>query len=172
MTLHQVLIPVDGSAFSRQIFDHVMQFLPPQDNALILLRVGDPPPGHVGHPARVAMLEGTMVSYETSRDVKEAAHPIYASQERESMEAEFRAEMQDDIHALKQAGYSVRSAVRFGEPGEEIVEFVENHEVDLVAMTTHWRRGINRLIFGSVAQYVAQRLSVPVLMVRAQERAS
>lgn len=169
MTLHHVLIPIDGSAFSRQIFDHVIQFLPPQDNALTLLRVGDPPPGHVGHPARVATIEGSMVSYESKRDVQEAMHPIYANQERESLEATFQVEMQDDIHALKAAGYSVRSAVRFGEPGEEIVEYVENNEIDLVAMTTHWRRGINRLIFGSVAQHVAQRLSVPVLMVRANE---
>src|SRR5690606_31043092 len=139
-------IPVDGSAFSRQIFDHVMQFLPPQDNALILLRVGDPPAGHVGHPARVATLDGTLLRYDSARDVEVAAHPIYASQERDSLEALFLAEMQTDLQRLRQAGYSVQSFVRFGEPGEEIVNFVEENEIDLVAMTTHWRRGINRLI--------------------------
>ena len=152
-----------------KIFDHVMKFLPAQDNALILLRVGDPPEGHVGHPARVAVSESDVEMYESEHDVEEAAHPIYESQERESREAEFRREMQPDLQALEGAGYSVRAYVRFGEPGEEIVDFVEGNGIELVAMTTHWRRGINRLIFGSVAQYVAQRLPIPVLMVRATE---
>jgi nucleotide-binding universal stress UspA family protein len=171
MNRHRVLIPVDGSDFSRQIFAHVIKFLPSQDNKLILLRVGDPPEGYIGHPPRIVAPESGVEMYETARDAEEAAHPIYESQERESAEAAFRVEMQADIRALAEAGYVVESQVRFGEPGEAIVEFVLNHQIELVAMTTHWRRGIDRLIFGSVAQYVAQRLSIPVLMVRADEPA-
>lgn len=169
MNQHKVLIPIDGSDFSRQIFTHVMKFLLPQDNALYLLRVGDRPEGHVGHPARVAAPESRVSMYESARDVEETYHPIYASQERDSAEAEFVRLMRQDIQQLSDAGYRVESFVRFGEPGEEIVAFAESREIDLVAMTTHWRRGLNRLIFGSVAQYVAQRLSIPVLMVRADE---
>jgi nucleotide-binding universal stress UspA family protein len=169
MNQHKVLIPIDGSDFSRQIFVHVMKFLPPQDNALYLLRVGDRPEGHTGHPARVAAPESNVGMYETARDVEETNHPIYASQERDSAEAEFIRLMQQDLHQLEEAGYQVESFVRFGEPGEEIVTFAEAHDIELVAMTTHWRRGLNRLIFGSVAQFVAQRLSIPVLMVRADE---
>jgi nucleotide-binding universal stress UspA family protein len=36
----------------------------------------------------------------------------------------------------------------------------------MVAMTTHWRRGIQKLIFGSVAQQVAGHVSVPIMMIR------
>ena len=169
MTPHKVLIPVDGSDFSRQIFGHVMKFLPSQDNALILLRVGDPPEGHVGHPARMAAAESSVEMFDSEHDIEETAHPIFESQERESSEGEFRREMQPDLQALEAAGYAVRAYVRFGEPGEEIVNFVEANGIELVAMTTHWRRGLNRLIFGSVAQYVAQRLPIPVLMVRATD---
>ena len=169
MTQHVVLIPIDGSECSRQIFAHVIKFLPAQDNMLCLLRVGDPPEGHIGHPARLAVSDVTVEMFDTARDVEEAAHPIYASQERDSAEAEFKFAMRHDVVELEQAGYTVSSYVRFGEPGEEIVAFVEAHDIDLVAMTTHWRRGLNRLIFGSVAQHVAQRLAIPVLMVRADE---
>lgn len=171
MTRHKVLIPVDGSDFSRQIFAHVMKFLPAQDNTLILLRVGDPPAGTVGHPARPAAPDSFVPMYESARDIEESVHPIYESQERESAEAVFMLEMKRDLNALSEAGYMVERAVRFGEPGEAIVDYVLSHQVELVAMTTHWRRGINRLIFGSVAQYVAQRLSIPVLMVRADDPA-
>jgi nucleotide-binding universal stress UspA family protein len=169
MLQHRVLIPIDGSAFSRQIFEHVITFLPAAENTLILLRVGDPPEGHVGHPSRLATADAPVSMYETARDVEEARHPIYASQERQSAEAEFHRAMQNDIRRLEDAGYTVTSYVRFGEPGEEIVAFVETNAIELVTMTTHWRRGLNRLIFGSVAQYVAQHLSIPVMIVRAEE---
>jgi nucleotide-binding universal stress UspA family protein len=169
MSQHKVLIPIDGSDFSRQIFAHVMKFLPPQENVLYLLRVGDPPEGHVGHPARVSVPESSVSLFDSAGDVVGTIHPIYASQERDSAEAEFRRVMQHDLHQLEAAGYTVASFVRFGEPGDAIVAFAEANDVDLVAMTTHWRRGLNRLIFGSVAQHVAQRLSMPVLMMRADE---
>ena len=164
MTQHRVLIPLDGSDFSRAIFDYVLKFLPASENCLILLRVGDPPEGHVAYPARLATPDAPVAMFN-----KAAYHPIYASQERHSAEAEFQREMQHDIRRLEQAGYRVTSHVRFGEPGEEIVAFAKVNAVELVAMTTHWRRGVNRLIFGSVAHYVAQHLSIPVMNVRAEE---
>lgn len=169
MVLHKVLIPMDGSDFSREILDIVLKFLPPNENSLILLRVGDPPEGHVGHPIRLATAEAPIGMYETARDAEEAYHPIYASQERHSAEAEFQREMQADIRLLEQAGYTVTSHVRFGEPGEEIVSFVETNDVEMVAMTTHWRRGLTRLLFGSVAQYVGRRVTVPVMVLRADD---
>jgi nucleotide-binding universal stress UspA family protein len=171
MSQHKVLIPVDGSRLAREIFDYVLKFLPPQENALILLRVGDPPEGHVGFPMRVATPDSPVAMFNSAHDVNTAVHPIYASQERHSAEGEFQRQMQADVRLLERAGYAVTSCTRFGDPGEEIVAFAKNHQVDLVAMSTHGRRGLNRLIFGSVAQYVAQRLSVPVMMLRAGEAA-
>lgn len=171
MSKHKVLIPVDGSSLSREIFDYVLKFLPPQENALILLRVGDPPEGHVGFPSRIATADAPVAMFNSARDVNIAYHPIYASQERHSAEGEFQRQMQADVRLLERAGYAVTSCTRFGDPGAEIVAFVENHEVDLVAMSTHGRRGLNRLIFGSVAQYVAQRLAIPVMILRADEAA-
>ncbi|RIK35035.1 MAG: hypothetical protein DCC57_23760 [Chloroflexi bacterium] len=167
MSKHKVLIPVDGTAFAREVYDYVLKFLPPQENTLILLRVGDPPEGHVAYPARLATPDAPVAMFNTAHDVQVASHPIYASQERHSAEAEFQRQMQADVRLLERAGYAVTSCTRFGDPGEQIVAFAESYAVDLVAMSTHGRRGLNRLIFGSVAQYVAQRLSIPVMMLRA-----
>jgi nucleotide-binding universal stress UspA family protein len=162
---HRILIPLDGSDFSRQILSVVRKFLPPSDNLLILLRVADPPEGFVGHPARVAAPDSNVEMYESVQDLTEAMHPIFASQERDSTEAEMRRELQRDVHDLEYLGFSVEVYVRFGHAGEEIVEFVEKHAVDLVAMTTHSRRGINRLIFGSITDYVSKHVSTPLLII-------
>ena len=166
MTKQRILAPNDGSAFCRQIYPHLLRFFPPEQTELVLLRVGDPPAGHTAIPPRPAGYDGAVTMYASDRDANLAIHPIYASQEWESAVAEIHAELAGDLHLLRQAGYEVTLEVRFGERGEEIVKFVEHHAIDAIAMTTHWRTGIQKLIFGSVAQYVASRVNVPIMMVR------
>ncbi|MBW7885481.1 MAG: universal stress protein [Caldilineaceae bacterium] len=168
MTKHVVLVPNDGSEFCRQIYPHLMKLCHPEETRIILLRVGEPPEGHVATPPRPAGYDSGLTMYASHGDATMALHPIYASQEWESAVAEIQSELMVDLHRLEAAGYDVEIEVRFGDRGEEIVKFVENNDVDLIAMTTHWRTGIQKLIFGSVAQYVAGHASVPVLMVHPQ----
>jgi nucleotide-binding universal stress UspA family protein len=52
-----------------------------------------------------------------------------------------------------------------------IVEQVKQHGCDLVVMGTHGRRGFSRLTLGSAAEGVARISDVPVLLVRAEEKA-
>ena len=52
---------------------------------------------------------------------------------------------------------------------EEIIKAEEELNIDLVAMSTHGRRGISRWAFGSVTEKVLRRGNVPVLVVRAKK---
>lgn len=170
MAKHRVLVPYDGSEFGQQIFPHIREFLPPEDNELILLRVDDRPQGRVGRPTRPASADANVPMYESHEDAVESRHPIYASQEMESALGDFEREIMPVLRRLQEEGYTVHTAVRFEESrGEAIVNYANSHEIDMVAMTTHWRTGINRLLFGSVTQYVAPRIGVPLLMVRPVE---
>jgi len=166
MEKHKVLVPLDGSGFSRQIFPVLSRFLQSEANHLILLRVGEPTGGLVGAPPRPAGQDGIVIAYETVADAEQAAHPIYASQERESDLAAFIAESQNEVHKLEAAGFTVSYELRNGSPEEEIVNYVNTHNVDLIAITTHWRTGINRLLFGNTVQYITPRIHVPLLMLR------
>ncbi|MCB0050775.1 MAG: universal stress protein [Caldilinea sp.] len=166
MRKHRVLVPNDGSAFCRQIYPHLLKFFPPDETELTLLRVGHAPSGHVPAPPRPAGYDGSSVTFASHRDANLALHPIYASQEWDSAVAEIEGDLAPDVKLLADAGYTVKLEVRFGERGEEIVKFLEHHPVDAIAMTTHWRRGIQKLIFGSVAQYVAAHTNTPIFMVR------
>lgn len=166
MEKHKVLVPVDGSSFGRQILPILSRFLQPEGTELILMRVGDPLGGHVGAPPRPAGNDGLVLAYDTAHDAAQAAHPIYASQERESALADFIAEVHIELRSLEEAGFDINYEIRFGTPGEQIVNYVNTHEVDLIAMTTHWRTGINRLLFGNTVQYITPRVRVPLLMLR------
>jgi len=56
--------------------------------------------------------------------------------------------------------------IEIGEPGDSIVAAEKSLGADLVVMATHGRRGLARIVLGSVAERVVRRSSIPVLTVR------
>jgi len=60
----------------------------------------------------------------------------------------------------------VEAAVLTGTPYRAILDYVEEHGVDLVVMGTHGRRGLDRYLLGSVTERVVRTSPVPVLTVR------
>jgi nucleotide-binding universal stress UspA family protein len=60
---------------------------------------------------------------------------------------------------------SCRAQVVLGDAAEEILNYVESEGIDLIIMGTHGRKGIERIIFGSVAERVVKKSPVPVLTV-------
>jgi nucleotide-binding universal stress UspA family protein len=65
---------------------------------------------------------------------------------------------------------AVETAVLEGEPSEAVLEYAAANGIDLLAMGTHGRTGIDRYIAGSVTERVLRRTTVPVLTVRQSER--
>lgn len=59
-------------------------------------------------------------------------------------------------------------AVWYDEPVKAITQAVTRYEVDLIAMATHGRGGLSRLLLGSVAEAVVRSVQVPVLLIRGQ----
>jgi nucleotide-binding universal stress UspA family protein len=56
--------------------------------------------------------------------------------------------------------------IEIGEPGTAIVAAAKRLGADLVVMATHGRRGLARLMLGSVAERVVRESTVSVLTVR------
>jgi nucleotide-binding universal stress UspA family protein len=56
-----------------------------------------------------------------------------------------------------------------GYAAEEILSFANTHSVDLIVMGTHGRKGIDRILFGSVAEKVVKSASMPVVTLRPRE---
>ena len=69
--------------------------------------------------------------------------------------------------ALREAGVAnVRTMVREGQPGREIVSTAAEEGCDVIVMGTHGRTGLARAILGSVADYVVHHAKhVAVLLV-------
>ncbi len=65
----------------------------------------------------------------------------------------------------------IEPLVRFGHPVDVILEVAKELEVDVIVLGTHGRRGLSRLLLGSVAEAVVRRASVPVVTVREPDEA-
>lgn len=60
----------------------------------------------------------------------------------------------------------VEGKVVTGYAAEEILKIAEEEKVDLIVMGTHGRTGIDRILFGSVAEKVVKSSPYPVLTIR------
>jgi nucleotide-binding universal stress UspA family protein len=65
----------------------------------------------------------------------------------------------------------VSTVVGHGEAGNEIVRLAESEDVDLVVISTHGMSGLERILFGSIAEKVVRIAKCPVLTVRAVDKA-
>ena len=70
---------------------------------------------------------------------------------------------------LKSAGVDVKYDVRFGNPAALIIDAASRTMSDIVAMSTHGRSGIDRWVFGSVAEKVLRGGTTPVLLIRSHD---
>ena len=64
-------------------------------------------------------------------------------------------------------GLKPEMEVRFGNPSAEILKAASAYSTDIIAMATRSRRGVARLMFGSVADQVLRGSHVPVLLITA-----
>ena len=67
---------------------------------------------------------------------------------------------------------TVEGAIERGRPHRVIVQYADEHDVDLVVMGTHGRTGLDHYLLGSVAEKVVRTSPVPVMTVRAPEAAA
>jgi nucleotide-binding universal stress UspA family protein len=57
-----------------------------------------------------------------------------------------------------------------GDPSDEILRVAKENKCDLIVMGTHGRRGLGRLVMGSVAEQVLRRAMCPVLTVKTPDK--
>ena len=91
--------------------------------------------------------------------VGKAAVQQYYDEETEAALAPARA-------ALGGAGLAFDELRRVGDPATEIVSAAESGGFDLIAMGTHGKGGLTKLVMGSVATKVIAVASLPVLLVK------
>lgn len=60
---------------------------------------------------------------------------------------------------------NIITAVVKGDAAEQIIKYIEDQDIDLLIMSTHGRKGLDKVIFGSVAEKLSKTTPVPILLV-------
>jgi nucleotide-binding universal stress UspA family protein len=55
-----------------------------------------------------------------------------------------------------------------GQPADTIIQFAENHKVDLIMISSHGRSGLNRWVYGSVAERVMRQAPCATTIINAR----
>jgi len=132
----RILVPTDGTATAEAAMEHALDLARRYDADVHVLHVIDD------------------WRYDTS--IESAVAPLREEGEAyvERLEA-----------AATDASVPVTTAVELGKPGQDVLDYVGDHDVDLVVMGTRGRGGLPRRLLGSVTQYVVTHAAVPVHVV-------
>jgi nucleotide-binding universal stress UspA family protein len=140
----RVLVPLDGSEIAEAILPFAEKLAGPVDAEAMLVRVVEP------LSAGEAFAAAGVVAPDTLFLRQLEAKTYLARVERR----------------LANKGIRVRTDLRSGMAAAEIVAAATSWGADLIAMATHGRGGLGRLLFGSVAEAVLRAAPMPVLMIR------
>lgn len=141
----KMLVPLDGSEFSECVLDHVRAIaIGCQVPEVVLLGVAEPVTRQVYYMVGIEDQLGDMQK-QTEKYVES-----YLSKSADSLK-------KDDIAA--------QTAVVSGRPAEEILDYANKNQVDLIIMSTHGRSGLSRWVLGSVTDRVVRHSTAPVLTV-------
>jgi nucleotide-binding universal stress UspA family protein len=135
----RILVPTDGSDGTRGAVEHAIDLATTYDAALHTVYVVD---------TNIGIDAGFGRTLDAFEEAGENA-------------------IDEVIQQAETAGIEpVEGSVLRGFPHREILDYADEHGVDLVVMSTHGRTGLDRYLLGSVTEKVVRLSNAPVLTVR------
>ncbi len=136
----KILLTLDATPTDRAIIEHVKCLAAAMHSRVVLLHVAD------GWAAQTYGADA--VSPEVTQD---------------------KAYLEKICGEFRSAGIPAEAELAFGDPGREILKWIDRKGCDLVAMATHGHRFVGDFLFGTTARHVRHRATVPVLLLRARK---
>jgi nucleotide-binding universal stress UspA family protein len=132
----RVLLPLDGSRLSEEVVEPMLTSIGRLASEIVVLQV------------------------EPSSSLPD----VFLSDGTETVR--FGDEYLNQVARLRKEGLNVTALTEEGSPGAVISRVAAEQDVDLIAMATHGRTGMARLVLGSVSTETLHRSHVPVLLYR------
>ena len=140
-----VLIPLDGSALAEEILECALALGAPMGARYSLIQVINPPVLGYAPAAHAVGLDERMLT---------------------EWRAEARSYLDPVVDRLRGQGHHVESHILIGPSAIAILNYARDHAVDLIAMATHGRGGVARMLLGSVSDKIVRSIGTPVLLRR------
>lgn len=144
-----ILIATDGSEFAAKGVEHGLALAEALTAKVTVLRVVEPLEREAAREAADSGIDNPVIRYD--QQIDDSMKTQFASIEQRAAERGIPVEL---LHEIDDA------------PSKAIVRAAKLTGCDLIVMTTHGRRGAQRLLLGSQTDEVVTHTDVPVLVVR------
>ena len=141
--IRKILVPIDFAASSNKAFLHAREMVKWWEGEL-----------HVIHVLDTEFLSGAV--HITIEPLEESV-------------AKWKKRAEDKLKKIYHVGEDELAGeihIRQGKPHEEILKLADELGIDMIVIGSHGRQGLERAIFGSVAERVTRLSKVPVLIVK------
>lgn len=144
MTFKNILVPIDFSDFSDKALEYALQLAESFQSNLTILHALVLFQDDVGEEEKL---------HEYEEWIKRREQKIYD-------------QMKKNLQKAKGKGLKVKSVILRGvNAADAILEYLDNHPFDLVAMGTHGRTGLKHFLLGSISEKVVRLSPIPVLTI-------
>ena len=141
--INHILVPLDGSTLAECVLPHVIALAPVTNARVTLLHVLQQPQNGGGNPA-VDPVEWHLQKQNSEKYLEQIVNRFHES----------------DI-------LGVESVILEGNPANSVIDFAQNNNVDLIALSTHGSSGLSGWNVSSVVQKILLRAYKSILLVRA-----
>ena len=145
----KILVPLDGSPLAQAILPYAMVVAKGFHSRVILFHVA-----------------------ETALDHEAPELKTYADETMERIRPLAEDYLARAANDFRGEGIDVETKVVKGRAAAQIVEQAEHEDVDLIAMSTHGRSGLARLMMGSAIDKILRACEQPILLVRPRDEAT
>ena len=144
MTFKNILVPIDFSDFSDKALEYALQLAESFQSNLTILHALVLFQDDVGEEEKL---------HEYEEWIKRREQKIYD-------------QMKKNLQKIKGKGLKFKSVILRGvNAADAILEYLDNHPFDLVAMGTHGRTGLKHFLLGSISEKVVRLSPIPVLTI-------
>lgn len=129
----EILVPTDGSENATTAMEHAIEVA-------------------AGSNARIHVLNVINIRW----------YDLSIESARKPVEADRKELVQELVSMAADTDIDIVTAIVDGTPAEEILRYVDDHDIDLIVMGRRGRGDLENLLLGSVADYVVKNAAVPV----------
>lgn len=141
---NHILAPLDGSAIAECVLPHLVGMAKAFDARVTVLRVLE------SHAEGWANIPVDPVAWEMQK-------------------AETEAYLNEIVRRLDETGTPAEQVLLEGDPASCIKEFADEHDVDLIILSSHGRSGLSRWNVSGIVRKVIQRTYRSIMLIRAYE---
>lgn len=142
-----MVVPVDFSEATPGLIDYACELAKVFKSRLLLV--------HITQPSQLAEMFGDL----------EVGMPIVSQPDIiGQIENAAKAQLMKLEKTVSERGIDVEAAVLMGVHHTEIIRFADYQKADLIVIGSHGRSGWQHFVLGSVAEKVARKSAVPVLI--------